>query len=48
MGVGYRKAVEVPKMQDQKLLMLCWRSFLAGDSNIVAGYFAHKGGQYNQ
>jgi len=46
MGVGYRRALELSKMQDQKLLMLRWRSFLGGGSNIVTGHCAHNGGQY--
>jgi len=33
-------------MQDQKLLTLCWHSFLGGSCNIVTTIFAHKGSQY--
>jgi len=33
-------------MQDQKLLTLCWWSFLVGGSNIITCIFAHKGGRY--
>jgi len=33
-------------MQDQKLWMLCWRSFLGGSSEIITCIFAHKRGQY--
>jgi len=32
-------------MQDHKLLMLHWRSFLGGGSDIVAATFSHKGVQ---
>jgi hypothetical protein len=46
MWVGYRRALELSKMQDPKLLTLCWRSLLEGGSNIVAGHCAHKGGPY--
>jgi hypothetical protein len=33
-------------MQDQKLLTLHWRSFLASSSDMDVGPFAHKGGQH--
>jgi hypothetical protein len=46
MGVGYRRALELSKMEDQKSLTLHWRSLLGGGSNIVAGNCAHTGGQY--
>ena len=32
-------------MQDQQLLMLRWRSFSGGGSDIVAAILSHKGGQ---
>jgi len=32
-------------MQDQKSLMLHWRSFLGGGSDIVTSIFANKGSQ---
>jgi len=45
MGVCHHTALESLKMQDQKSLTLCWRSFLGGGSNIVTGCCANKGGQ---
>jgi hypothetical protein len=46
MGVSRCRALELSMMQDKKLLMLHWRSFLGGGSDMVVGLFAHKGGQY--
>jgi len=39
-------AIRLSKMQHQKLLMVCWRSFFGGCSDIITTIFAHKGGQY--
>jgi len=46
--VGYRSSVALglSKMQDQKLLKLCWHSFLDGGSDIITSISAHNGGQY--
>jgi len=33
-------------MPDETSWTLCWRSFLAGGSDIVTSIFAHKGGWY--
>ena len=45
MGVLLCTALELSKMQDQKLFTLCWRSVLGGGSDIVIGLCAHTGGQ---
>jgi len=34
------------KMQDQTSLMLLWRSFLGGDSDMRTTVFAHNGGHH--
>jgi len=39
-------AVWLSKMQAQKPLPLCRRSFSEGSSDIVTSIFAYKGGQY--
>jgi len=46
MGVCQFTALELSKMQDKKSLTLHWRSFLGGGSDIIAGLYALKGGQY--
>ena len=46
LGVCCPSAHELSKMEDKKLLMLHWRSFLGRGSNIVAGIYAHKCGRY--
>jgi len=34
------------RMPHQQLVMLCWRSFVGGSSNIITSIFAHTGNQY--
>lgn len=46
MGYHHSIAIWLYKIQNQKSLMLLWRSFLGGSSNIVLGIFAPKGCQY--
>jgi len=46
MGSCRCTAIRFSKMQDQKLLMLSWRSFVEGGSDIVTSIFTHKGRQY--
>ena len=45
MGVCHCTALEISKMQDQKLFTLCWSSLLGGGSDNVTDLCAHKGGQ---
>jgi len=47
MGHRHCIAVWLFKMQAQKSLKLCWRSFLGGSSDIVTRIFSYKGGQYD-
>jgi len=46
MGVCQLTVLELTKMQDQKLLTLCWHSFLGGGRDIITRLRAYKGGQY--
>jgi len=46
LGVCCCTALELSMMQDQISLMLRWRSFSVGGSDIIAGLCAHKGGQF--
>jgi len=46
MGLRLSVASRLSMMQDQKLLTLCWRSFLRGGSHIVTSVSAHTGGRY--
>jgi hypothetical protein len=46
MGCCLCIAIWVTKMQLQKLLMLLWRSFLGGGSDIITNIFAHTGGSF--
>jgi len=46
MGECRCTALEWSMMQDQKSLMLRWRLFSRGGSNILTIIFASKGGQY--
>ena len=38
----------LPRMQDLKSLMLCWRSFPGWGREHLCTYFDHKGGQFSQ
>jgi hypothetical protein len=38
--------VELPYIQYEKSLLLCWRSFLGGGSDIITGIFAYKGSKW--
>jgi len=46
MGQRRYTALSVSRMQDQKLLMHHWRSFLGGVRDIVTSIFADKGGRW--
>lgn len=46
MGCCLCIAIWVTKMKLQKLLMLLWRSFLGGGSDIITNIFAHTGGSF--
>ena len=47
--MGQRRCIAVwlSMMEAQKLLMLRWRAYLRGSSDIVTSIFAYKGSQYD-